>query len=385
MAQKTDPFLIRSECDIKERPQEEQENSQKSSTFERDSRKSSIFERDSPLFLEKYRPKHLAEFARWSNNQASVDQLMNLALSDDLPHMIFQGPPGCGKKTLANLFLQEKFGATVVHPKMRWLDFKYPGKEIQLRLVHSQHHYQVDFSAARGHDRHVIHDFLKEAISYATVGKCPYRIVVIERADELTLEAQQSLRRMLETSIRVCRFVFLCVRSLHEALVSRCVTIRLVPPTAHERMNLERHIIATESKFADLQESGSRSGAGFSDVYWRIQFSRLGGVQGTERYSYDPWTDAVRDLAKKVSRLTSVMGVLEIRAGLIELLSIDLDPVWIAKELVRTFLERAPANMQFKLVKELARAEEDLRRGSRPLFHLERLVIEVLSLNLGLA
>jgi len=50
---------------------------------------------------------------------------------------------------------------------------------------------------------------MEQTIQSKLLKDVPFKIVVIENTDSLTYEAQQSLRRTLETRAHNCRFIFL--------------------------------------------------------------------------------------------------------------------------------------------------------------------------------
>jgi DNA polymerase III delta prime subunit len=62
------------------------------------------------LWLDIHRPQSLSEL---TFNPELTQTLKQLAQCDDLPHLIFYGPPGVGKKTRAMALLNEIYGKGV--------------------------------------------------------------------------------------------------------------------------------------------------------------------------------------------------------------------------------------------------------------------------------
>src|SRR3990167_3729487 len=54
--------------------------------------------------------KYVAELPK-----TDQEKLQTLAGLDDMPHILFYGPPGCGKRSRANLLLKQMYGRGVDH------------------------------------------------------------------------------------------------------------------------------------------------------------------------------------------------------------------------------------------------------------------------------
>ena len=64
----------------------------------------------------------------------------------------------------------------------------------------------------------------------------PIKVVILDEADFLTIQAQASLRNIIETFSRTTRFILTCnfVERIIDPLQSRCQTFKIVPPTKKE-------------------------------------------------------------------------------------------------------------------------------------------------------
>lgn len=212
------------------------------------------------LLIDSYKPINLDDL----DFSSEVNQkLKKLAKIDNLPHLLLNGKYGSGKKLRALLFLKEKFGDFKISNAI--LSSSYNSETMNMLV--SPYHHQFDLSIHNMHDRILLQTFIDEVVKYKSINHIPYRIVILENADRLTMEAQQSLRRTLETKIENCRFIFLVnkVNLLIEPLYSRCVKINCPSPTNLEIQGiivklLQRLNITMDSKYlSDLILASNRN------------------------------------------------------------------------------------------------------------------------------
>ena len=103
-------------------------------------------------------------------------------------------------------------------------------KIIELKIFKSNYHIQLNPSSYGVYDRLIIHEFINEIIKLTKDSdENSYITIVIEDADKLTIDAQESLRRTIEEYIMNCRFIFIQTNtsSVIRALESRCIKISL--------------------------------------------------------------------------------------------------------------------------------------------------------------
>jgi len=142
------------------------------------------------LLAEKYRPKNLNEIV---GQPLVVSQLKNLIETKRFPHLLFIGPPGCGKTSTAYAFANE---------------IGYP---------------VVEMNASDERGIQTIREKVKR-IAFSSGN----RIILLDEMDNMTFDAQQALRRIMERSAEGVVFI---LTGNHEwkivdAIKSRCAIFR---------------------------------------------------------------------------------------------------------------------------------------------------------------
>jgi len=168
---------------------------------------------DSSIWTEKYRPK---KFEGLVGQDDIVKKVQGLTKSLNIPHLLFAGPAGTGKSTLALIVVKELFGST-------W----------------KENYLELNASDERGID--VVRQKVKDFARTKALGNVPFKVIFLDEADALTKEAQQALRRTMENYSGTCRFVMSCNYSskIIDPIQSRCVIFRF---KLLEKKDIEKRI-----------------------------------------------------------------------------------------------------------------------------------------------
>jgi len=157
--------------------------------------------KDHTLLVEKYRSKTLDSYVGNDHIKKTIEQYLG---QNDIQNLIFYGPAGTGKTTLAKLIVNN-------------LDCDY---------------LYINASDERGIE--TIRDKVSGFASTASFK--PLKVVILDEADFLTIQAQASLRNVIETFSRTTRFIMTCnyVERIIDPLQSRCQVLKIIPPSKKE-------------------------------------------------------------------------------------------------------------------------------------------------------
>ena len=157
----------------------------------------------SAIWTEKYRPRTFDDI---KGQKEIVEKMRAFVESKSMPHLLFSGPAGVGKTTLALTIAKQLFGEG-------W-------RENTLEL---------NASDERGID--IVRVKVKDFARTKAIGKVPFKICILDESDALTREAQQALRRTMENYTNTCRFFLLANYSskIIDPIQSRCAIFRFKP------------------------------------------------------------------------------------------------------------------------------------------------------------
>jgi len=157
----------------------------------------------STIWTEKYRPKTFEDI---KGQEAIVEKLKAFAKQKNLPHLLFSGPAGVGKSTLALVLARAFFGD-----------------------AYRENFLELNASDERGID--VVRVKVKDFARTKAIGNVPFKIIFLDECDALTKEAQQALRRTMENHTSTCRFILAANYSskIIDPIQSRCAVFRFKP------------------------------------------------------------------------------------------------------------------------------------------------------------
>ena len=175
------------------------------------------------LWVEKYRPKTIEDYV--FKDEAQKRQVKSWIKEGSIPHLLFSGSAGIGKTTLAKVLLNE---------------------------LNIEEYDVLEINASRENSVDVIRDKITNFVSMIPFG--PFKVVLLDEADYLTLNAQAILRGLMETYSSTSRFILTCnyPNKVIPALHSRCQGFHVEKTDQTEFTARVATILVTENIEFDL-------------------------------------------------------------------------------------------------------------------------------------
>ena len=173
-------------------------------------------------------------------------------------HLVVYGKPGSGKDFLVNKMLEKIYGKNNI--KLNDVEYTingYGNSKTKVNIKQSKFHIVIEPNS-NGFDKYLIQEIIQNYAKTDLLNILKYKrlfkIVIINKIDNLSNTAQASLRRTMEKYANTCKFIFICdqLSKMIEPLRSRCIEIRVSLPNNIQIINTLLHI--SEMEKIDLSD-----------------------------------------------------------------------------------------------------------------------------------
>ena len=257
------------------------------------------------MWVEKYRPKKISDLVNQKEIMGSLNAL--LKNQSEMPHLLFSGSAGVGKTSTAICISRNILGK-------HWQD------------------YSLELNASDERGIGMVREKVKKFSRFAGLDtEIPFKIIILDEADEMTSDAQTALRRIIEDTAKYCRFILIAnnLSKIIEPIQSRCVVFKFTR-ISNKEISSQLKFIAQKEKikadekgleticdYADgdirhainiLQAAASRGSIDVSGVKSVIGLTKTKDVQDVLKLAL---AGKVSDAREKMIELIKVYGMSE--------------------------------------------------------------------------
>ena len=257
------------------------------------------------MWVEKYRPKKISDLVNQKEIMGSLNAL--LKNQSEMPHLLFSGSAGVGKTSAAICLSRAILGE-------HWRD------------------YSLELNASDERGIGMVREKVKKFSRFAGLDtEIPFKIIILDEADEMTSDAQTALRRIIEDTAKYCRFILIAnnLSKIIEPIQSRCVVFKFTRISNKEISSQLKFIAQKEKIKADekgleticdyvngdirhainiLQAAASRGSIDVSGVKSVIGLTKTKDVQDVLKLAL---AGKVSDAREKMIELIKVYGMSE--------------------------------------------------------------------------
>ena len=185
-------------------------------------------------WIEKFRPNNLDEI---ESQEEIIFSLKNCIKKKNIPHLLFFGPSGCGKTSTILALAKELFGVKYWNDRVIELNasdergIKVVRDKIKRYAMNSINNpsdsNQTDSNPSDSNRS----DSNQTDSNPSDSNIPPWKIIILDEADNMTSDSQFALRKIMEDYSKVTRFCIICnyYNKIISPIISRCSMYRFKP------------------------------------------------------------------------------------------------------------------------------------------------------------
>ena len=161
-------------------------------------------------WIEKHRPVNISEIYTQNNIKQVLESCIQ---NNNLPNLLLYGPPGTGKTSTITAMCRQLFGPILMKNRILILN------------------------ASDDRGINIVREKIKQFANMTIGNGIPnypsphFKVIILDEADNMTIDAQSALRRIMETTAKTTRFCIICnnINKVIEPISSRCAKFRFTP------------------------------------------------------------------------------------------------------------------------------------------------------------
>tara|TARA_B100000029_G_C17417853_1_gene903156 strand:- start:45 stop:1001 length:957 start_codon:yes stop_codon:yes gene_type:complete len=307
------------------------------------------------MWVEKYRPKVLSELVNQKDIKGSLSGLIKN--QSEIPHLLFSGSAGVGKTTTAICVSREILGDV-------WRDYTLELNASDERGINMVRERVKKFSRFAGFDSQI-----------------PFKIIILDEADEMTADAQTALRRIIEDTAKFCRFILIAnnISKIIDPIQSRCAVFKFT--RIEEKDIIEQLKIISKKEKIKVDDKGLNEITKYAKGDMRHAINLLQAVASTGNITQS----SVKSTAG-LTKTNDVSGVLKLaisgkiqdaRNKMIELIKVyGMSESDFLKYINQALFEEKPENLE-DMSQIIAKYDYRILSGSNSEIQLSAMLAEL--------
>jgi replication factor C subunit 3/5 len=305
-------------------------------------------------------------------------------------HLIVYGNIGCCKEYLINNLLERIYGKSGIELKeVEYTITGYSNTKTKIMIKQSKHHIIIEPNT-NGFDKYliqdIIQDYAKSELLNILKNRKLFKVVVINKIDNLSYYAQASLRRTMEKYSNKCKFILISdqLSKIIEPLRSRCLLIRVQLPTYEQILETLLYISYKENidiSFIKLKEIIINSDNKINHAIWLLEMYKY-NIDYTKN-----WELIINSIVNNINNFKIINNkklyylLKKIREQFYILFITNIPTQMIIRKIMIKLLElNNDLKLKYNIINITSIHEEMLTQGTRHIIHFESYIIKLLYL-----
>lgn len=313
-------------------------------------------------------------------------------------HLIIYGSSGCGKEYLVNKLLENMFGKLGIELKeIEYTVSGYSNTKTKIMIKQSKHHIIIEPNS-NGFDKYLIQEIIQEYAKSELLNIFKqnklFKVVVINKIDNLSYYAQASLRRTMEKYSDKCKFILLSeqLSKIIEPIRSRSLLVRVPLPTDEQILETLLYICDKENidiSFEKINEIILNSDNRINNAIWLLEMYKYNIVYEKN------WELVINDiieliLSNKLTNSKELFNTMrKIREKFYILFITNIPTQLIIRNIMIKILNKIDnlkiliddkLKLKYNIIEIISIYENRLNQGTRHIIHIEALVSKLICL-----
>jgi len=306
----------------------------------------------------------------------------------NLQHLVVYGPKGCGKEYIIENFLKKIYGNIEVND-VEYTITGYSNTKEKVMIKQSKYHILIEPNN-NGFDKYLIQEIIQKYARTENLNifkyKKLFKVVIINKIDNLSYSAQASLRRTMEKYADICKFIFIGdqLSKVIEPIRSRCLLIRVPLPTRNQIIESLLQISIREKidiSIEDYNKILDKCDHQVNNALWELEGKRY------DMEETSSWVDIIKQMVNLFFELKSLnsekilLFLKKIREFFYILFITNLDIKKILNHFMIEFIKRLDKlEVKFEVINIISEYEVRICEGTRYIVHIEAMMIKLLKI-----
>ena len=306
----------------------------------------------------------------------------------NLQHLIIYGPIGSCKNYVINKLLENIYGKNSIELKdVEYTILGYSNMKTKITIKQSKHHIVIEPNS-NGFDKYLIQEIIQEYAKSELLNILKnnryYKIIIINKIDNLSYLAQASLRRTMEKYSNTCKFILVSdqLSKIIEPIRSRCILLRIPLATNVQILEILLHICTNENIKIEYKQ--------LINIIYNAENKLKNAIWLLDIYKYNinydiNWKNIIYDIGKLIiiskncNNNKLYNNLKKIREKFYLLFITNIPTQLIIKMIMLNILEYiTDISIKFDIINITSNFEQRLNLGTRHIIHIEAYIIKLI-------